>query len=58
VRSIDWGRVSWELTELSGIALRHVGVDRNYQLALDEARDHAVCFGIVDEREEVVGHWQ
>jgi len=25
---------------------------------VDEARDHAVCYGIVDEREEVVAHWQ
>lgn len=25
---------------------------------MDEARDHAVCYGIVDEREEVVAHWQ
>jgi hypothetical protein len=33
VRSIDWGRVNWELTELSGIALRHVRVDRGFQLA-------------------------
>jgi hypothetical protein len=32
-------------------------VDREYQHALDEARDHAVCYGIVDEREEVVAHW-
>ena len=58
VRSIDWGRVRWELQEMSGIALRHVRVDRGYQLALDEARDHAVCYGIVDEREEVEAHWR
>jgi hypothetical protein len=58
VTSIDWGRVSWELTEFSGIALRHMRVDRGYQLALDEARDHAVCYGIVDAREDVVAHWQ
>ena len=58
VTSIDWGRVSWELTEFSGIALRHMRVDRGYQLALDEARDHAVCYGIVDDREDVVAHWQ
>jgi hypothetical protein len=58
VRSIDWGRVSWELQEMSGVALRHVRVDREYQLALDEARDHAVCYGIVDQREEVEAHWQ
>ncbi|HEY6621510.1 MAG TPA: hypothetical protein VIY68_18335 [Steroidobacteraceae bacterium] len=58
VRSIDWGRIRWELEELSGVVLRHVRVDRGYQLALDEARDHAVCYGIVDEREEVVAHWK
>ena len=43
---------------MSGVALRHVRVDRAFQLALDEARDHAVCYGIVDEREEVVNHWR
>jgi hypothetical protein len=53
-----WGRVSWELAELSGIALRHVRVDRGYQHALDEARDQATQFGIVDERQEVVDHWK
>jgi hypothetical protein len=58
VRSIDWGRVSWELQEFSGISLRHMRVDREYQHALDEARDHAVCYGIVDEREEVTNHWK
>jgi hypothetical protein len=58
VRGIDWGRVTWELTEMSGIALRHVRVDREYQHALDEARDRATQFGIVDEREEVVSHWK
>jgi len=58
VRSIDWGRVTWELQEMSGIALRHVRVDRAFQLALDEARDQATQFGIKDEREEVVNHWR
>jgi hypothetical protein len=58
VRGIDWGRVRWELEELSGIALRHVRVDRGYQHALDAARDHAAAFGIVDEREDVIAHWQ
>ena len=56
--AIDWGRVNWELQEISGVALRHVRVDREYQLALDEARDHAVSYGIVDEREDVVSHWK
>jgi hypothetical protein len=58
VRSIDWGRVTWELQESSGIALRHVRVDRAFQLALDEARDRAMRSGIVDERQEVVSHWK
>lgn len=58
VRSIDWGRVSWELQEFSGVALRHLRVDRGYQHTLDEARDQATQFGIVDEREEVVNHWR
>jgi hypothetical protein len=58
VRAVDWGRVTWELAELSGVALRHVRVDRGYQHALDEARDRATRFGIVDEREEVVNHWK
>jgi hypothetical protein len=58
LRSIDWGRVRWELQEISGIALRHVRVDREYQHALDEARDQATRFGIVDERQDVVDHWR
>jgi len=58
VRAVDWGRVRWELEELFGIALRHVRVDRGYQHALDEARDRATQFGIVDERQEVVDHWR
>jgi len=58
VSGIDWGRVHWELKELSGSALRQVRVDRGYQHALDEARDRATRFGIVDEREEVIAHWR
>jgi hypothetical protein len=58
VTAIDWGRVSWELMEMSGIALRHMRVDREYQYAIAEARDRAVCYGIVDERDEVLAHWQ
>jgi len=58
VRAVDWGRVNWELQEFSGIALWQVRVDRGYQYALDEARERATQFGIVDEREEVVSHWK
>jgi hypothetical protein len=50
--------ISWELQEMSGVALRHMRVDRGYQHALDEARDRATQFGIMDDREEVVRHWQ
>ena len=58
VRAVDWGRVIWSLEEFSGIALRQVRVDRGYQYAVDEARDRATRFGIVDDREEVVAHWR
>jgi hypothetical protein len=58
VRAVDWGRVRWDLEEQSGIALRHVRVDRGYQHALDEARDRATQFGIVDERQVIVDHWR
>jgi hypothetical protein len=58
VTAVDWGRVSWELREFSGVALRQMRVDREYQHALDEARDRATQFGIVDQREEVVSHWK
>jgi len=58
VRAVDWGRIRWELQEFSGISLRQVRVDRAYQQALDEARDRATRFGIVDDREEVVAHWR
>jgi hypothetical protein len=56
--TVDWGKLRWDLEEMSGVALRHVHVDRGYRLALDEARDHAICYGIVDEREEVEAHWR
>src|ERR1700743_2623285 len=46
------------LQEISGIAMRHVRVAREYQHAPDEARDQATRFGIVDERQEVVDHWR
>jgi hypothetical protein len=58
LRAVDWGRVRWDLEELSGIALRQIRVDRSYQHALDEARDRATQYGIIDDREEVVTHWR
>jgi hypothetical protein len=47
-----------ELQEISGMALRHIRVDREYQHALDEARDRATRLDIVDERQEVVEYWR
>jgi hypothetical protein len=58
VRAVDWGRVRWELEEMSGIALRHVRVDRGYQHALDEARERTTQYGILDDRSDVVDHWR
>jgi hypothetical protein len=58
MRAVDWGRVRWELEEFSGGALRQVRVDRSYQHALDESRDRATQFGILDDREEVAVHWR
>lgn len=57
VRRVDWGRVRWELQEITGSALRDVRVDRGYQFALDEARARATQHGIVDDRQQVVEQW-
>ncbi len=56
VRSVDWGRVRWELQVIPGMTLRHVRVAREYQRALDEARDEGARIGTVDKRQEVVDH--
>lgn len=37
VHSVDWGRVSWESREMSGVALRDVSVEREYHQSFDEA---------------------
>jgi hypothetical protein len=58
VRAVDWGRVRWELEEFSGIAMRHVRVDRGYQYALDEARERVTQSGIHDDRTEVLDRWR
>jgi hypothetical protein len=34
LRFVDWSEVSWEEGALSGVALRHTGVPRPYQLAV------------------------
>lgn len=58
VRAVDWGRVTWQLAEFSGIALRQLRVDRGFQYALDAARERAAQFGILDDRVEIVEHWR
>ena len=57
LRFIDWKRVTWEEGELSGVALRRVGVPRAFQHAADEARLHTAEEGFSDERPEVMVHW-
>jgi hypothetical protein len=57
LRFVDWGAVIWEEGELSGVALRHTGVPRPYQHAVDEARTQTLLNGFYDERPEVMDHW-
>jgi hypothetical protein len=58
VRAVDWGRVVWELEEISGMALRQVRVDRGFQHAVDEARGRAVQSGVANDRDDVVNRWR
>ena len=57
LRFVDWSAVAWEEGELSGVALRHAGVPRPYQYAIDEARAVTARDGFYDERAEVMAHW-
>jgi hypothetical protein len=56
-RAADWSAVVWTELELSGVALRRVGVDRGYQYAVDEARARTLEEGLSDARDAVVEHW-
>ena len=56
-RAVDWSAVAWTETELSGVLLRRVGVDRGYQYAVDEARARTLEEGLSDARDAVVEHW-
>jgi hypothetical protein len=58
VRFVDWGGVTWQEDNLSGVALRQVGVPRAYQHAVDEARAQTAQEGFYDERAEVMAHWE
>jgi hypothetical protein len=57
LRFVDWSDVSWEEGALSGVALRHTGVPRAFQLAVDEARQETARDGFHDDRPEVMEHW-
>lgn len=56
-RAVDWSAVAWTETELTGVLLRRVGVDRGYQYAVDEARARTLQEGLSDARDAVVEHW-
>jgi len=57
-RFVDWSAVRWEEGELSGVALRQLGVPRSYQHALDEARAATANTGFFDERAAVLAPWE
>jgi hypothetical protein len=57
LRFVDWRAVTWEERELSGVALRRVGVPRPFERAVDEARQRTAEEGFSDERQEVMVHW-
>lgn len=57
LRFVDWKAVTWEEGELSGVALRRVGVPRPFEHAVDEARWRTIEEGFNDERPEVMVHW-
>ena len=58
VRFVDWSATRWEEGELSGVALRQLGVPRAYQHAVDEARTATAHTGFFDERAAVMAHWE
>jgi hypothetical protein len=57
LRFVDWAEVIWEEGALSGVALRHSGVPRGFQLAVDQARQETASDGFRDDRPEVMQHW-
>jgi hypothetical protein len=58
LRFVDWGGVRWEEGDLSGVALRQVGVPREFEHAVDEARVRTGQDGFFDERAAVMAHWE
>jgi hypothetical protein len=58
VRDVDWTPITWGATTMTGAQLRQVGVPRQYQFAVDEARILTIEEGPQDDRPEVVDHWR
>ena len=58
LRFVDWGIVTWEDRQLSGVALRRVAVPRPYLRAVDEARWRTLEEGVMDKRPEIIEHWR
>ena len=58
LRGIDFGQVTWEQEDRSGVALRQVSVDRRFQQAVDEAYRDIVENDLIHEREDVVASWR
>lgn len=56
-RAVDWSTVAWTETELSGLLLRRVAVERGFQYAVDEARARTLEDELADSRDAVVEHW-
>ena len=57
LRWVDWSHVRWEAVDLSGVALRQVSAPRDFQYAVDEARERTREVGIQDDRQAVLDHW-
>jgi len=47
----------WEREDRSGVALRHVSVDRAFQESVDEAYRDIVDNDVIHERQDVVASW-
>ena len=58
LRGIDFGQVTWQREDRSGVALRQVSVDRAFQEAVDEAYRDILDNNVIHEREDVVASWQ
>jgi len=56
-RAVDWSTLAWTETELSGLLLRRVAVERGFQYAVDEARARTFEERLSDARDTVVEHW-